>query len=77
MVSSKSKNSGNRYKELTSPMSGYQGQLNGARFAKKCDTEILPRQFAGVGISCLNNGLLKHWLDFQNSCLLDILETSW
>ena len=39
-------------------------------------SEILPRYFADVGISCVNNGLLRHWLDLQNSCLLHILNMS-
>ena len=38
--------------------------------------EIRPRQIADVCISCLNNGVLRHWLDFQNKCVLDILKTS-
>ena len=34
-----------------------------------------PRQFADTCINYLNNALLRHWLDLQNSCLLDILKT--
>ena len=33
-----------------------------------------PRQFLNMCISCKNNGLLRHWLDLRNSCLLDILK---
>ena len=60
--------------------SRYQGQLRGARFAKKMPywfvLEIRPRQFTDVVTSCLNNGLLRQWLDLQNSCLLNILKAS-
>ena len=35
-----------------------------------------PRLFPDMCISCLNNGLLRHCLDLQNSCLLGILKTS-
>lgn len=48
---------------MTSPMSGYPGQLKGARFTKKMGCwfaiEIRPRQL-DVGISCLNNDLVRH-----------------
>ena len=73
-------NLGNTYKKVTSPMWGYQGKLKGARFAKitwySFVLEIRPRQFANVGISCLNNGLLRHLLNLLNSCLLDNLRTT-
>ena len=36
--------------------------------------EMRFRQFADV--CCRNSGLLRHWLDLQNSCLLDILKTA-
>ena len=35
---------------------------------------IRPRQFSDFYISCINNGLLRHWLDLQNHCPLDILK---
>ena len=38
MVLSNFENSGNKYKEVISPMSGYQDHLSGVRFAKKCDS---------------------------------------
>ena len=60
--------------------SRYQGQLKGARFAKKNAILICfgnsPRQFTDVVTSCLNNGLLRQWFDLQNSCLLNILKAS-
>ena len=33
-----------------------------------------PRQLADVYISCVNNDLLKHWLDLKSNSLLDILK---
>ena len=46
-------------------MSGYQGQLKVQDLLRRCDTDLSclylrPRQFIHVGISCLNNGLLRH-----------------
>ena len=35
-----------------------------------------PRQFLDMFISCLNNALLRHRLDLQNSCLLDTFKTA-
>ena len=54
-----------RLNEVTSPMSGYQGQLKVQDLLRRCDTDLSclylrPRQFIHVGISCLNNGLLRH-----------------
>ena len=60
--------------------------VKGATFTKKirywfvsCDLSCLclhPRQFSDVSINCLNNDLLRYWLDLRNSCLLDFLKTS-
>ena len=33
-----------------------------------------PRKFQFIFKGFLNNVLLRHWLDSQNSCLLDILK---
>ena len=67
MMLSNYENTGNRYKEVTSPMSEYRGQLKAAKFIKKMQywfiLEMQPQQFAGVCISCLKNDLLRHWLD--------------
>ena len=79
MVSLKSENSRNSYKEVTSPIPGYQGQLKSPRSAKNMRywfaLETPLRQFADIVISCLNNGLLRHWVDLQLSCLFRFSKT--